>query len=330
MRLRSSFAVLGFLALTAPLSAQGQSRQHLNQMIPLIEQRLPVLGIANPAYTAGRGGGARGGAAPTEAPPPQPALDQVAKETVGYTLGDYEYNSYSPASAQRFHEYMEAILAAGGSMKTHPFISKVPIVHDNVENATARIVEQLNAGHVGIWMQEVETAAEVEQAIRAMRFPSKGGTRPETGIEFAAKYWGMSVAEYKEKADVWPLNPNGELVVFVIIESKEGIANAREIAAVPGVSVISTGAGTLGSVFRSTNAEGQQVRDQAGFDAGVAAILAACKATNKMCGYPANNPADIERLMGQGYLLFTMQSRNQAAFDAVVAGRRIGGRPQTP
>jgi 4-hydroxy-2-oxoheptanedioate aldolase len=330
MRLTRVFGALGLLVLGTPWLAQGQNRpQHLNQMIPLLEQRLPVLGIAHPGITAGRGGG-RGGAAPTQPPPPPPALDQVAKETVSYTLGDYEYNSYSPNSAERFREYMGAILAAGGSMKTHPFISKVPIVHGNVEPAQARIIEQLDAGHVGIWMQAVESAAEIDQAIAAMRFRSKGGIRPDTGIELAAKYWGMSEAEYREKADVWPLNPNGELVVFVIIESKEGIANAREIVAHPAVSVVSTGAGTLGGVFSTTNAEGQRVRDQAAFDAGVAAILAACKEFDKVCGYPANNPAEVERLMGQGYRLFTMQSRNQAAFDAVVAGRRIANRPQTP
>jgi 4-hydroxy-2-oxoheptanedioate aldolase len=311
--------------------AQGQNRQqHLNQMIPLLEQRLPVLGIAHPGITAGRGGG-RGGAAPTEPPPAPPALDQVAKETVAYKLGDYEYNSYSPNSAQRFKEYMEAILAAGGSMQTHPFISKVPIVHTDPARATALIQEQLGAGHVGIWMQQVETAAEIDQAVAAMRFTSKGGTRPENDVAFAARYWGLTEAQYREKADVWPLNPNGELLVYVIIESKAGIANAREIAAHPAVTVISTGAGTLGGVFSTTNPDGSRgPRDQAGFDAGLAAILSACKEFNKVCGYPANNPADIERLMGQGYLLFTMQSRNQAAFDAVLTGRRLANRTDAP
>ena len=44
----------------------------------------------------------------------------------------------------------------------------------------------------------------------------------------------------------------------------------REIAAVPGLTVLTVGAGTLGGVFSSTGADGQRVRDQAGFDAGVA------------------------------------------------------------
>ena len=42
----------------------------------------------------------------------------------------------------------------------------------------------------------------------------------------------MSEQEYRQKADVWPLNPNGELTNWTIVESKEGLAHVREIAAV--------------------------------------------------------------------------------------------------
>jgi len=254
-------------------------------------------------------------------------MADVVRDTLAYKMADFEYNSYSPANAERFKEYMKALISAGGSMKAHAYISKVPIVHGNVEQATARIIEQLNAGHAGIMMQAVETAEEVRQAIAAMRFRSKGGVRPEEGIELAAAYWGLTPAQYRDKADVWPLNPNGELVLYTIIESKKGIENVREIAAVPGVSVLIVGAGTLGGVFSSTGADGTRVRDQVGFDAAVAAVLSACKEFKRPCSHPANNPAEIERLMGMGFSVFTMQSRNQAAFEAVETGRRLSGRP---
>ena len=195
---------------------------------------------------------------------------------------------------------MEAMLAAGGSMRDHAFISKIPIVHDNPEGAASRIVDQLNVGHAGIMMQEVESAEEVRQAIAAMRFRSRGGTRPEEGIGPAAAYWGLTEDEYLERADVWPINPNGELVLWAIVESREGIANVREIAAVPGLSTLIVGAGTLGRVFSSTNAEGERVRDQAGFDAAVEAVLGACREFTVPCSHPANNPAQIESLMERG------------------------------
>ena len=66
-----------------------------------------------------------------------------------YKFSDFAYNSYSSANADRFLGYMAAMLAAGGSMSSHAFISKIPIVHADPAAATARIVEQLNAGHAG-------------------------------------------------------------------------------------------------------------------------------------------------------------------------------------
>jgi 4-hydroxy-2-oxoheptanedioate aldolase len=310
----------------------------MNPMIPLIEQGLPVLGLAHPPYAAGRGGGggrgragAAGGApAAPQTPPPQPNIAEAARETVSYTLGDYVLNTYSPATVDRYREFVQAILAAGGSAHTHPFVAKIPIIHGNEAEATRRLIDQLNDGQVVVEMQEVETVEEVNQAISAMRFVSKGGTRPESGFERAASYWKMTPAEYLEKADVWPLNPNGELLLSIIIESREGVANARQLAAMPGVAVVTVGAGTLGGVFTSTNAEGQRVRDQAGFDAAVAQVLAACKEFKKSCGYPANNPAEVEKLMKDGWDFLIMQRRDQAAFDAVLTGRRLSGRPTTP
>ena len=62
------------------------------------------------------------------------------------------------------------------------------------------------------------------------------------------------------------------------------------------------------------------------FDAAVATILAACKEFNKSCGYPANNPAEVEALMEDGWDFLIMQRRNQDAFDAVLTARRLSGR----
>lgn len=322
------------LALSADVAVvRAQQTGRMNRMIPLIQQKLPVLGVNNPAYAPRPvGGRGRGGTGAAEAPPAAPApivMADVARETVDYMLGDYVLNSFSPNTVEQYREYMKAIVAAGGSAKTHPFVAKIPIIHGNEATATQRLIDQLNEGQVGVEMQEVETVDEVNRAISAMRFVSKGGTRPESGFERAAAYWSMTPAQYLEKADVWPLNPNGELLLGVIIESKAGIANARAIAAMPGVAVVTVGAGTLGGVFSSTDSTGRRVRDQAGFDAGVAAVLAACKEFKKSCGYPANNPAEVEKLMKDGWDFLIMQRRDQAAFDAVLTGRRLSGRSTT-
>jgi len=321
---------LAACAEPTPEAEQVQVTDRLNQMIPLIEQGLPVLGITHPPYAAGRGGRGRGrGQGVGVAPPdvvPEPDIAEAAREMLAYQLGDYELNTYSPNSVERYREFMEAIVAAGGSARTNPFLAKIPIMHTDPPATTQRLIDQLNDGQVVVAMQQVETVEEVNQTIAAMRFTSKGGTRPEQGFERAAAYWGMTEAEYVEKADVWPINPNGELLITAIIESREGVANARAISAMPGIAIVTVGAGTLGGVFSSTNAQGERVRDQEGFDAAVATILAACKEYNKSCGYPANNPEQVEALMADGWDFLIMQRRNQDAFDAVATARRLSGR----
>jgi 2-keto-3-deoxy-L-rhamnonate aldolase RhmA len=313
--------LLGFVVFINPAFAQTKGAARLNPLVALHEQGLPVFGIVHPAIEPAR---ARAG----EPAPAVPSIAVAARETVAYQGGDYEYNSFGGgASGERFLAYVAALIAAGGSVREHPFMSKIPILHEDPAAARARAIEQLNAGHAGIIMQHVESAEEVRQGIAAMRFRSDGGTRPEEGVGLAAAYWGVSRDEYLRKADLWPLDPDGELVLWVIVESEKGIANVREIAAVPGVSVVTVGAGTLGGVFSSTNAAGERVRDQAAFDRAVASILAACKEFEKPCGYPANNSADVERLMGMGFSMFVMQRRDQAAFDAVATGHRLSGRP---
>jgi 2-keto-3-deoxy-L-rhamnonate aldolase RhmA len=329
---RTPLALLSLALLAAPAGIQAQAQGRLNPMIALYEQGLPVFGVAHVPFVAGgRGRGAAAGADGQTAPAPaQPDLAAAARELMAYKGADYEYNTWSSPNAARYADYMRAIIAAGGTARNHPFVAKIPIVKDDPEGARLRIYEQLNAGQMGLSMQRVESPEEVRQVVSAMRFKSKGGTRPDEGIELAAAYWGLTPAQYREKADVWPINPNGELVIRVIIESKEGLQNLRAIAAEPGVGGLTVGIGTLGGVFTTTNAAGERVRDQAAVDKAVLDILAACKEFKLPCGHPANNPAEMERLFGMGFNYFAMQSRNQAAFDAVVTGRKLSGRPLTP
>jgi len=329
MRVIGILGAMSLLLVACAEPEQGQSPDRLNQMIPLIEQGLPVFGVAHPPYASFRRRRSPGTGEGSPAEPPQPDLAEAARELTAYELGDYELNNFSPASADRYEAFMQAILTEGGSARTHPFLAKVPIMHSDPEGATERLIEQLNHGQVVVALQQVETVEEVERAIAAMRFTSNGGVRPEEGFARAAAYWDMTEAEYLEKADVWPLNPDGELLITVIIESKEGVANARAISAVPGVAIVTVGSGTLGGVFTNADPEGERVRDQEGFDAAVAAILAACKEAGKSCGYPANNPAEVEQLIGDGWDFLIMQRRNQDAFEGVLAGRRLSGRSTT-
>src|SRR5262249_7497560 len=159
---------------------------------------------------------------------------------------------------------------------SHPLILKIPKISTDPSAAITNISRQLNQGVSGIVFVEAESPHEIRQGFAAMRFKAKGGTRPDDAGS-APAYWGMTEQQYKEKADLWPLNPAGELVNFTIIESKEGLARAKEIAATPGIGVLFPGAGTLRGVFRD---------DPEGWEKSIQQVLLVCKEFKLPCGYP--------------------------------------------
>lgn len=332
---RAAIAFSGTIvaALALPNAVAAQSSDRLNPIIALQEKGLPVFGISHPAIMRGGRGGGRGGppggmgaagatgtgaaAAPPATPPaplPEIVLSDVAKETVAYKRADF---LFTQGTSDTFLRYIEEIKKAGGSMHTHPFTAKIGIWHADPAKANTAIVRQLNAGHVNVNAEEVSSAQEVRDVIKAMRFASNGGTRPDTGLSAAAAYWGLTVDQYKQKADVWPLNKKGELFLSVIIESKEGIAKAREIVSEPGVGQVFVGYGTLGGVFRD---------DPAGREAGTATILAACKEYKVPCGFPTNNPTEMEQRYKEGWRVFIQQRRDSLAMGAIETGRKLSGR----
>jgi 4-hydroxy-2-oxoheptanedioate aldolase len=72
------------------------------------------------------------------------------------------------------------------------------------------------------------------------------GTRGRGSEATAAPIWGLSPEEYIARCDPWPLNPEGELLLGVKLESPEGIAHCEAILAVPGLGFAEMGPGDLG------------------------------------------------------------------------------------
>jgi 2-keto-3-deoxy-L-rhamnonate aldolase RhmA len=88
--------------------------------------------------------------------------------------------------------------------------------------------------------------------VRSGRADSRGrpllgvGTRGLGSEATAASIWGLAREAYMECCDPWPLNPRGELLLGVKIESPEGVANCEPILAVPGIGFAEMGPGDLG------------------------------------------------------------------------------------
>ena len=320
--MRSFTLALTALAITADASAQTR----LNPVIELLEQKKPVFGLYAPANPRGRQG----------APPPPDSMKspkELAAIALTQPAADYLFDGSMERNFDRtvpvFTEFARQIVLAG-LLETkprwrikQPLFVKTPEVAPDPALARQRISAQLNLGVSGIVFVDVKSAVELEQGIAMMRFKANGGTRPDD-IGDASKLWGMSEGDYREKADVWPLNRKGELMNFAIVESAEGLANVREIAAVKGLGVLFPGAGTLRGVFSTTDSAGRRVVDQLKWEAAIQQVLAACKEFSVPCGYPAGE-ADIEMRMKQGFSVFII-GWGAPGFRAVDIGRRVGAR----
>ena len=344
MRARTIFTVA--TVLVAGIMVAGQGSRHLNPMIDLLSQKKPVFGLyapRNPRTRSGAAGTLPGGAArtppyvppvSTAAPPSPPkTAAQLAAEALGNTSTDFIFDGTMEGGMERalpaYTEFVKGMAASGSFHKsstkqlTHPLVVKMHEIAPDPKLAAASISAQLNLGVSGIMFVKVESADEAKTGIAAMRFKSKGGTRPDD-VGQAPKMWGLSEKEYREKADLWPLNPNGELVNWTIVESKEGLAHVREIAAVPGVGVLWPGAGTLRGVFSTTNPDGTRKLDEAAWEAAIQQVLSACKEFKVPCGFPAT-PNDIELRMQQGFSVFVM-NWGDPGFKAIEKGRKAAGR----
>lgn len=71
------------------------------------------------------------------------------------------------------------------------------------------------------------------------------GLRGKGSEPSAAPVWGLGGDEYLQRADPWPLNPQGELLLGVKLESPEGVANCERILDVPGIGFAELGPGDL-------------------------------------------------------------------------------------
>jgi len=316
--------VSGVVVTVATESAVGQApaRKRLNPVIALLEQNKPVFGVYAPSN-----GGRRG-----EPVVARPAID-LAKDALAYSSADFLFNGSLEGGLERgfaaVADFFKAMDEAAGPTRmpafglARPMILKIPKIDPDRSKAVENISRELSLGAAGLMFVETESAEEVRQGIAAMRFKSKGGARPDE-VGAAPAHWNMTADQYRQKADLWPLNPEGELINWTIVESKEGLAHVREIAAVKGIGVLWPGAGTLRGVFSSTNAAGERVLDTAGWENAIQQVLSACKEFHVPCGFPAT-AADIETRMKQGFSVFVM-NWGDAGFKAVDVGRKAAGR----
>jgi 4-hydroxy-2-oxoheptanedioate aldolase len=181
------------------------------------------------------------------------------------------------------------ILSSGTLQPPVNAFARVPIAphHD----PTFVVGQMLDIGMTGFVFPEIENPEDAEAAVRAMRYPYRDGyhsSQAHPSAEAAAWYWGVSETEYRRRADVWPLDPEGELLAILQIETVTGIANLDAILRVPGVGAIMLGpvtlAGSLGETDGGARYNSGELSPRV--EAAVQTVLQKCLAHRVACGIP--------------------------------------------
>jgi 4-hydroxy-2-oxoheptanedioate aldolase len=178
-------------------------------------------------------------------------------------------------------EYMTGLVEGGPTRSGHrapAVIVEAPVDgtgEANVRPNAWQFRQILGRGVHGVLLCQAETPAAVRAFVESCRYPHHPegvdaslpspldrlhgaaadrrpvagklgiGTRGRGSEATAAAIWGISEPEYRERCDPWPLNPQGELLLGIKLESPEGVARCDEILAVPGIGFAEMGPGDL-------------------------------------------------------------------------------------
>src|SRR5712692_897822 len=190
------------------------------------------------------------------------------------------------------------------------------------EQAQWFVKQALDIGLMGVIFNGIDNPEQALLGVRNMRYPQKKTSKyPEPkGLRgyapgVAVWWWGVSAAEYERRADVWPLNPDGDLLAIMMIETAEGLKNADAIAATPGVGAIFVGAG--GDLHQYLGVETNAPEVEQAFQT----ILQACVAHHVACGITALSGQDIAKRLAEGWKMIRTTNPALAQWRASPAGR---------
>jgi 4-hydroxy-2-oxoheptanedioate aldolase len=190
------------------------------------------------------------------------------------------------------------------------------------EQAQWFVKQALDIGLMGVIFNGIDNREQALLAVRNMRYPQKRNSKyPEpAGLRgyapgTAVWWWGISEAEYERRADLWPLNPDGDLLGIMMIETAEGLKNADAITSVPGVGAIFVGAGADLSQYLGVD------RNSPELEKGFQTILKACQAHNVACGITATNARDIGKRLEDGWKMIRTTEPALIQWRGTQAGR---------
>ena len=229
---------------------------------------------------------------------------------------------HTPYSASELKDALQHLMnrrriVESGSLQP-PVTPFVRIPANGAEMNTWMAKQVLDQGVYGVVFPHIATAEQARNAVQACRYarPTDAPNYEPKGLRgdapnAAARYWGLTVPEYYERADVWPMVPHGEIMVVLMIESVEAMENLDEILAVPGIGAIMIGEGDL-----SQNLGFPREYEHPAVVKAKMEILGKAKAAGVRIAHLHVTGANVAEVIEQGFdILFTQPSRNYATLE---------------
>jgi len=143
----------------------------------------------------------------------------------------YDYAWFEMQHSTLDFKDVEAMIAACPRARAIPMVRLPDAQEWHIQHAT-------DIGALGIIIPTVDDVDRAREAAKWARYPPTG--RRGTGGGQAASIWGINGINYHDTI-------NDNMLVVVMIETPTGVANAYDIASVPGVDVVLIGNADLAS-----------------------------------------------------------------------------------
>ena len=229
----------------------------------------------------------------------------VATEKYDGVVFEMEHGAYDIKTLRDCLQYLLNRQQIVASATLAPAVTPMVRIPPNGAEMNQWIAKQvLDQGVYGIVWPHISTIEEARSAVASCRYArpasapryEPAGQRGDAPAN-AARYWGISQQEYYDRADVWPLDPKGEILVAIMCEDVVGLKNLPKILQeVPGIGAVIIGEGDL-----SQNLGFPRQYKHPAVAGAIGEILSICKEHHVACGHPHVEADNVDEVVAQGF-----------------------------
>ena len=172
--------------------------------------------------------------------------ESVTKPMIDFVLIDLEHEPFDVAALRNFMLAMNSRREALTKGNLQPNVATMVRIPEDAEGSIGAMVKQvLDCGAHSVIVPHVRHAEDAKKFVSACRYPQPKNSpiyepagHRGAGPKLPAYLWGMDTKEYIKRADVWPLDPKGDILAVIMIEDELGVKNIDEILKVKGVGAV--------------------------------------------------------------------------------------------